>query len=347
MTAFMRAHPGSYGIGVRKTLDEVYWAAPAYGALPKIWIDAPDGSLVYGSIQPEMKGILEKFADWYKRGYLRKDFTALTDREICQDIAAEKLGVHIWGNWAGWSYVDAVRALGMNTYMEPYEIPSSSASKPNIFPIPLDNSEYIVVNKNSKLAAAALKCISYNAWVCMEATLQGGLTDAEVDRYLLGGEGRHDLSCLELDDPWGNGPVLVEWAHEIGLNNYQMTRAPMTSEWPAQYEQAAPWFRDNNPEGYGRWIQQYNARSSAWVNLQVINQGRFVPTRMIGSMPEEGMVYGGTEENSMLEELLHEGYTKIIVGEQPISYFDTVVAQWKASGGDVVTRAVNKEYGKK
>ena len=40
-------------------------------------------------------------------------------------------------------------------------------------------------------------------------------------------------------------------------------------------------------------------------------------------------------------------FTKIIVGEQPLSYFDTVVAQWKSSGGDVTTKAVNRVYGKK
>jgi hypothetical protein len=181
----------------------------------------------------------------------------------------------------------------------------------------------------------------------MEATLQGALTDAQVDRYLLGGEGRHDFQMLELDDPYGNGPVLVEWAHEIGLNNYQITRPPLTAEWPAQYEQAAPWWRNNSPDGYGRWIQQYNPRSSAWVNLQVMKEGRYVPTRLTGSMPEDAMAYGGTEPNSMLEDILNEGFTKIIVGEQPLSYFDTVVAQWKASGGDVVTRAVNREFGKR
>ena len=351
MDAFMRAHPGSYGIGVRKTLDEFFWVASAFGALPKIWIEAPDGSLVYGSIQPEMKGALEKFADWYKRGYLRRDFTSIDERDIINDIAAEKLGVHVWGNWAGWSYVDVVRALGMNAYMEPYEIPSGNG-KPHIHPIPIDNSEYIVINKNCRNIAAAIKCISYHAWVCMEATIQGALTDEQVERYLLRGEGRHDVRALALNDPYGNGPPLVEWAHKIGLNNYRITEPPMTSEWPAQYEQAAPWWRDNSPEGYGRWIQQYYAGSSAWYNLKVMNEGRYVATKMTGSYPEDVLVYGTTLVSNDIggglgDDLLVEGFTKIIVGQEPISYFDRLIAEWKSSGGDVVTRAVNREYGKK
>ena len=346
MDTFMRQHPGSYGIGVRKTLDEFYAAAPAFGALPQIWIDGPDGSLVYGSVQPAMRPALEKFADWYRRGYLRRDFMAFDEREIINDMAAERVGVHLFQNWAGWQYVDVVRALGMNAYMEPYEIPSATG-RPTVFPITIDNSEYIVMNKNFKNIAAAIKCLSYSTWVIMEAELQGALTAEQVTRYLLGGEGRHDLSMFTLADPYGNGPVMVEWAHKVGLNNYQITEPPLTSEWLAQYEQAAPWWRDNSPEGYGRWIQQYNPRSSAWVNTQVIYENRYVATRLTGAMPEDAMAYGGTESGSMLEELLNEGYTKIIVGEEPISYFDTVVSQWRAAGGDVVTRAVNREYGRR
>jgi putative aldouronate transport system substrate-binding protein len=55
-------------------------------------------------------------------------------------------------------------------------------------------------------------------------------------------------------------------------------------------------------------------------------------------MPEEGEGYN-------LGELLTEEFTKIIVGLQPVSYFDTIVNMWRTSGGDIVTRAVNREYG--
>ncbi|MDR0475392.1 MAG: extracellular solute-binding protein [Treponema sp.] len=341
MDAFMRAHPGSYGFGLRKNLDEFFWTASAFGALPRIWIEGPDGSLVYGSVQPEMKAALEKFADWYKRGYLRKDFTSLDDRDIVNDIASGKLGLHIWANWAGWLYVDALKVLGINSYMEPYAIPSGNG-KPHIVPVPIDNVLYIVVNKNFKNVPAVLKCISYHTWICMEATVQGALTEEQVYRYLLGGEGRHDLEALSLNDPYGNGPALVEWAHKVSMNNYQITEEPMTSEWLAHYEQAAPWWRSKNTGGYGRWIQQYAPRASAWVNLQVIKEGRYYTNRMTGALPEDVSVYGST-----LDDLLIEGFTKIIVGDRPLSYFDTLIAEWHSSGGNIVTRAVNREYGKK
>jgi len=350
MDAFMAAHPGSYGFGLRKTLEEFFYLASAFGALPTtpqtqgIWIPGPDGKLMYGSTMPEMKLALEKFTEWYRKGYLRRDFTALTDREVIEDIASEKLGIHAGQNWMGWPYTDAVKALittyGMDAYMEPYSIPSAVPGKPHIYPMPIDNSDYIVINKNFNNIPAVLKCISYTAWVCMEATTQGALTEDQVFRYLLGGEGRHDMSMLELNDPYGNGPALVEWAHKIGLNNYEITEEPMTSEWPAQYDQASPWWKDNDIVGYGRWIQQYNPRSSAWLNLEVMNEGRYVPTRLTGALPEDVVSY-----SSLLDDILIEGFTRIIVGEMPLSYFDTLIAEWKAAVGDEVTQAVNRDYG--
>jgi putative aldouronate transport system substrate-binding protein len=206
----------------------------------------------------------------------------------------------------------------------------------------MDNQEYIVVNKNFKNISAFFKTMSYSTWVIMEAVIQKALTEEEVDRYLLRGEGRHVFNMFNLNDPYGNGPPMVEWAHKIGLNNFQITEPALTAEWFAQYEQAAPWWRDNSPEGYGRWIQQYNPRSSAWLNLNIIKENRFNRTKMMGAMPEDGAAYGST-----LDDLLTEGFTKIIVGQEPISYFDTLVANWKASGGDVVTSAINRVYGKK
>jgi len=344
MDAFMRANPGSYGFGLNRNLEEFYRAATAFGAKPRIWIDGPDGQIMYGSIMPEMKLALERFADWYRRGYLRRDFMSMDLNAVISDIAAERVGLHIHANSAGWGYMPAIRALtskyGMTAYMDPYEIPTAIPGKPHIHTLTIDNTQYIVYNKNARNIAAALKCMSYHAWVVMEATLQGGLTDAQVDRFLLGGEGRHDVPMLSVNDPYGNGPLMVEWAHKVGLNNYQITEPPMTAEWIAQYEQAAPWWRNNDVEGYGRWIQQYNPRSSAWNNLKIMNEGRFTATRLLGAMPEAGAAYGST-----LDEILAEGFTKIIIGQEPVSYFDRLVAEWRSSGGDVVTRAVQRVYG--
>ena len=48
---------------------------------------------------------------------------------------------------------------------------------------------------------------------------------------------------------------------------------------------------------------------------------------------------------STLSDILTEGFTKIIMGEEPIDYFDTLVEEWRAAGGDEATQAVNDMCG--
>jgi putative aldouronate transport system substrate-binding protein len=341
MDTFMAQHPGSYGMPLIKDLFELYQFAGAFNATPKIWIDGPGGTLEYGTIQPSMKPLLACFADWYKRGYLRQDFMSQDGDARTADVVSGRTGVALSENWAGWQWQDLIKASGNNAYMEPYEIPTIDG-KPGIFPIGFDNENYIVINAKSKHIANILKCVSFVNWVVMEATTQGAMTDEQVYRYLLGGEGRHDLSPIELNDPWGNGGVMVEWAREVGLNNFEIKSPVLSAEWISQYEAAKLWHADKNYEGYGRWIQQYAPRNSAWINWNIIKENRYVADRLTGPLPEEAISYGST-----LDDLLIEGFTKIITGEQPLSYFDTLVAEWKSAVGDVITAGVNRIYGKK
>ncbi|MNO07395.1 hypothetical protein D3C81_2295630 [compost metagenome] len=47
-----------------------------------------------------------------------------------------------------------------------------------------------------------------------------------------------------------------------------------------------------------------------------------------------------------LNNLESEALSAIIYGEQPLEYFDSFVADWKAGGGDQITREVNEWYDK-
>jgi putative aldouronate transport system substrate-binding protein len=341
MDTFMAQHPGSYGMPVTKNLEEVYYLGPAFKATPGIWTSGPDGSIVYGTTQPEMKPLIAQFADWYKRGYLRKDFMSQDGDAMKDDMTQGKAGLVLFAQWAGWNFGDVINANGANAYLEPYEIPTADG-RPGIFPIGFDNYGYTVVNAKSKNIAAALKCMSYHSWIVTEATTQGIISSEEQNKYLLGGEGRHTMQAIDIADPYSQGEVLVEWAHAVGQNNFVITTPPLTGEIQAQYENAKLWYDNKNVEGYGRWIQVFNDRSSGWIGLTVIKENRYVVTKITGAMPEEAASYGRT-----LDDLLLEGFTKIIIGEQPISYFDALVNEWKSAGGNVITAAVNRVYGKK
>lgn len=49
-------------------------------------------------------------------------------------------------------------------------------------------------------------------------------------------------------------------------------------------------------------------------------------------------------KNELLKKLVLQTYSKIIYGQSPIEEFDTMVANWKKSGGDEITKEVNDWY---
>lgn len=73
---------------------------------------------------------------------------------------------------------------------------------------------------------------------------------------------------------------------------------------------------------------------------QVLDEGNYIKSALWGPTPETLLNSGST-----LDDILTEGYTKIIIGEEPIDYFDTIVQSWMAAGGEAATREMNEMYG--
>jgi putative aldouronate transport system substrate-binding protein len=310
---------------------------PAFKAYPTTWITGPDGTIVYGGIQPEMKNLLNTFSDWYKKGYLLRDFMSQDGDAVTQDLVSGKFGVHIFAQWWGYGYgADVVRNLGNNAYFEPYEFPTLDGSLA-VHPKPFDNENYIVINKKCKNIDAAVKAISYVQYINQEVVNQGIMTLEQVRAYLFASEqGLNTLRMFRIADP-----VNEVRAYEL-IREAALTGDPSkitSSNTLQKYTSAHDWVTKGDPAGMGNWLQDYADRSSYGVNINIVNENRFVLSRLTGPMPDDA---AGYDPNSILT----EGFTKIIIGQEPISYFDTLVREWKAAGGDIQTRAINREYNK-
>ena len=90
----------------------------------------------------------------------------------------------------------------------------------------------------------------------------------------------------------------------------------------------------------GDWLQQGNDRSTYGIAKEYLDNEQYVKDAMWGAQTETLQSAGST-----LNDILTEGFTKIIIGEQPVDYFDTVVAQWWDAGGDKATAEINETYG--
>lgn len=92
---------GGYGMAVDQSLDYLNLLAIGWNAHPDLWIEDQSGSLVYGSIQPEMKAALAEWAEWYKLGIIDPEFAIKDFNAMNADIVAGKVGMQPYYQWWG------------------------------------------------------------------------------------------------------------------------------------------------------------------------------------------------------------------------------------------------------
>jgi putative aldouronate transport system substrate-binding protein len=328
MKAFQTAHPGSYGMGLNRGLDEVYRLGPAFNAYPNSWITGSDGSIVQGSIQNEMREVLRTFADWYQKGYLRKDFMSQDANAVGQDTITGKQGVQLFPQYWFIYGEDTVKNQGLEAYFESYELPSQNGS-PVKYPIGFDNSDYLVINKDCKNIDAALKCISYYQYIIGQGDTGTDMTAYEA----------HNMWMLKTQDAASQERLYDQVRYALATGDTSGFTAAATA---ATYDNIRRWQTTKDTTGLAHFLQVADDKAAFVNTVRIFKEDRYVRSRLQGPLPEEAAAYGST-----LNDALTEGFTKIIIGQEPLSYFDTLVRQWKANGGDISTAAVNKMYGGK
>jgi putative aldouronate transport system substrate-binding protein len=339
MKTMMQAHPGAYGMPLNRVLDELYYLAPAFKAYPAIWITGPDGKIAHGAVQPEMREALRTFADWYAKGYLKKDFMSMDAAAVRQDLVSGRFGIQMFPQWWGYGNgIDVVTNLGKDAWFDGYEMPSADGS-PVMHPMYFDNSGYLAINKNCKNIDAAIKCMSFIHYIYNDAIAQGLMTSQDTLPYLWeNNEGLHSMPMFKIENPVNESKEYQQVQEAIRTGNPASITLPVAL---IKYNGAKTWVDNGDPTGIGYWLQVYGPTCAYHDNSKIVAEKRFIPTRMMGPPPEELANYGST-----LDDILKEGFTKIIIGAEPLSYFDTVVRDWKAAGGDTATAAVNRLYNK-
>jgi putative aldouronate transport system substrate-binding protein len=320
---------------LQKDLFQFRHVAMGFNAYPFDWIKAKDGTIVYGGIQPEVKDALALMADWYKKGYFKQDWTAQDGDSVSQDIISGKSGIQNHYQWWGWNPgVDVVRNLGMNAYFEHYELPSKDGSLVN-HTYGFQNNGYYIVNKNYQYPDAAVKAMSYVTAVILDATTELNWPMDKIDRFYGPTQDNiHTLAyCFRVTDP---STELV--GYEM-IQEAKRTKDPSKIVSPVYLNKylTGVKFTEGDSAGTGDFLQNYSEKCAYATNINVVKNNRWTYTYPRGPIPEEVAAYGST-----LSDILVEGWTKIIVGQQPLSYFDTLVAEWKAAGGNVCTAAMNK-----
>ncbi len=89
-------------------MGDVSFLFGAYGEQPYQWNRSSDGSLAYGSIQPEVGQALDKLRDWYDRGYVDPDFGTRDEQQAAELFVSGGAGVISGPGWmGGWPLSEA------------------------------------------------------------------------------------------------------------------------------------------------------------------------------------------------------------------------------------------------
>ena len=326
---------GGYGLTENQDLDCLKVLAPAWGAHPDIWVETEDGRLGYGSVQPEMKEALQTYSEWYKEGIIDPNFTTKDLEKMLQGELNSEVGVSPYFQY--WGYdpgPNMVSNNGKDSIFEAYKIPSANGEevKANIT---FANYGYIVVSKNCKNPEAVFKLLNFYAR-CMDEPDK--MDDKLIDELFSDNYNiiPYALRVINPNTDY-NQFVKVTDALNKGLDVDPTT----LGKDGIKYKNSVDFIKNGASTGAGDYCQQGGPKAAYKISKEMIDNEEYVKDAMWGPQTPTLLDSGST-----LDDILTEGFTKIIVGEKDINYFDTLVKDWEKAGGTKATEEINETYGK-
>lgn len=291
----------------------------SFGANPQRWI-SQDGEIVYGSLTEETKEALDYLHKLYDRGILDRNFALRAPNNLRDLVVNGKCGA-FFGLW--WT--------PNNPLMESYEKNSEADWEPyylqeladkNVYESFRDN-KYVVVRKGYEHPEIVMKIIS----VLFDYTRYEAEDAREVNEYF----------ALNVD-PTARPLVINVDYNEATYQATENIEAALNGNYPEgnltaieqSYYQACSSYLSGNDYTAEDWAA-YKSRISA-VGLLV--DKHYTPA--VRSYLDDA----GGEIPQSLRQFETSTFIQIIMGEKPVSYFDTFVEQWYQQGGHELTQQI-------
>ena len=291
----------------------------SFGANPQRWI-SQDGEIVYGSLTEETKEALDYLHKLYDRGILDRNFALRAPNNLRDLVVNGKCGA-FFGLW--WT--------PNNPLMESYEKNSEADWEPyylqeladkNVYESFRDN-KYVVVRKGYEHPEIVMKIIS----VLFDYTRYEAEDAREVNEYF----------ALNVD-PTARPLVINVDYNEATYQATENIEAALNGNYPEgnltaieqSYYQACSSYLSGNDYTAEDWAA-YKSRISA-VGLLV--DKHYTPA--VRSYLDDA----GGEIPQSLRQFETSTFIQIIMGEKPVSYFETFVEQWYQQGGYELTQQI-------
>lgn len=316
-------------------LDPLFSSFQSY---PQYWLQDEDGTVKYGSIQPETRTALEKIQKLYTDKLID---TEMLVRNNCQEaILSGKVGIFFGPWWIGYTVSDAT--LAGEADWRAYFTPLSEDGKYYTH-MPDPTSTYVVVSKSCKNPEAAIKIINYLIAYGKDWLADGTSAKLEVSQFYPLWNVYENADEIEVStetlEKYLAGEITMD---DVDFSQHKLLKNDMEA------------VTELKKEPYDDFsLDKWNLDS----DLAKINLPRLVSLLVGGNplvndkyIPVYNAYSGQTETMQAkwanLKKMEEETFAKIIMGKADISEFDTFVENWKNQGGDQILKEINDELGK-
>ena len=318
-------------------LDPLFSSFQSY---PQYWLQDEDGTVKYGSIQPETRTALEKIQKLYTDKLIDQEMLVRNDSK--EPLLAGKVGIFFGPWWSGYTVADATLAgeADWRAYFTPL------AEDGNYYThMPNPTSKYVVASKNCKNPEAAFKIANYlianeQQWVDDGISSTSGLGASDFYPLWNGYDNADEIEVsTETLEKYLAGEITMD---DVDFSQHKLLKSDMEA------------VKKLKKEPYDDFsLDKWNLDS----DLAKTNLPRLVALLVGGHsyvhdkyVPVYNAYNGQTETMEAkwanLKKMEEETFAKIITGKADISEFDTFVKNWKSQGGDQILKEINDELSK-
>ncbi len=304
-----------------------------FGSYPKknFWVDDPneEGKVIFGAFADETKAALEVVSKMYADGLIDAEFAVNDNSAAVQQVASGKCGVVIGAVW------DTNSVLYTSNDEDPnadwHALPMVGLDSPTTkvtgnYPI----IRYMVFNKDFEHPEAVIKMINLQFKKCFS----DDSTQEIYDTYIEDASGNSGFAAFQIY-PWGiflpavKNEMAADEIVNMGLSSDEV------DIWAKPFAKYVEGYA-NGDASLWRWYRFFGPDGGHLITGKYIADDLYYMNRYYGPTTDTM-----AESMSLIDDLVNEMFTKIIMGEETVDAFDTYKAQAEALGLTDMTEEAN------
>lgn len=318
-------------------LDPLFSSFQSY---PQYWLQDEDGTVKYGSIQPETRTALEKIQKLYTDKLIDPEMLV---RSNCQEaVLSGKVGIFFGPWWCDYTVGDATLAgeADWRAYFTPLAEDGGYYTH-----MAEPTTQYVVASKSCKNPEAAFKIINYliasqQQWVADGITSASGMVTSDFYPLFNVYDNADEIeTSYDALTKYLAGEITMD---DVDFSRHKLLKNDMEAVTELKKEPYDDFSLD-------KWNLDSDLAKNNLPRLVSILVGE-APSVNDKYIPVYNAYNGQTETMQTkwanLKKMEEETFAKIVMGKADISEFDTFVENWKNQGGDQILKEINDELGK-